>query len=308
MKFISSDKKTTIYGKIWQPKNKAVGMIQLVHGITEHIGRYEDVATYFTKRGFIVFGIDVIGHGKSLYAGKIKGYFGKEGSFQNVVDDVYQSYLIMTKKYPDLPCYMIGFSMGSFITRMILIEKNKELDLKGCFLLGTGTQPLLVLKIIRFIVKQHGKKIGEENYSKLIDSLAFDNYNKKFPDPQSNIDWLLANKKERNIYLNDALCLKHVSAGLFRELLSGMIFCCRKDHKIKIDFPIYLLSGKIDAVGDFGKGVVKTVVLMKKQGVENIEYVLFDNMRHDILHEEHCDDVLTCIVECISKDRGKYES
>ena len=84
--------------------------------------------------------------------------------------------------------------------------------------------------------------------------------------------------------------MKHVSAGLFRELLSGMIFCCQKDHKIKIDFPIYLLSGKNDAVGDFGKGIVKTVALMKKQGVENIEYVLFDNMRHDILHEEHRDD------------------
>ena len=61
-------------------------------------------------------------------------------------------------------------------------------------------------------------------------------------------------------------------------------------------------------MGDFGKGVVKTVVLMKKQGVENIEYVLFDNMRHDILHEEHRDDVLTCIVKCISNGKEKDES
>lgn len=295
MEFISNDQQTKIYGKVWKPNGKPIGMIQIVHGITEHMGRYEEFASYFNKRGFIVFGIEVIGHGHSLYQGTTKGYFGKAGSWQYVVDDVYQSYQMMKQQYPNLPCFLVGFSMGSFIVRTLLIEKNNELDFKGCFLLGTGSQPVFLLKIIRSIVNHNCRKVGEENSSRLIDTLAFETYNKKFSPVKSRADWLLENKAEREIYLNDELCLTHISAGLFRELLSGMIISCQKDKCIDIHFPVYLLSGQNDAVGDFEKGIIKTVNLLKKQGVSQIDYMLFKHMRHDILHETNYLDVYAYI-------------
>lgn len=301
MEFISTNQNTIIYGKIWKPQTKPIGMIQIIHGITEHMGRYEKFADYFNKRGYLVFGIDVIGHGHSLYQKNIKGYFGKEGSWQNVVDDVYQSYLIMKAKYPEIPCFLVGFSMGSFIARTLLIEKNSSLDLKGCFLLGTGSQPIFLLKLIRGIVKYNCKKVGEKNSSHLIDILAFETYNKKFSDLQSSADWLLKYKKERDIYLNDELCLSHISTGLFRELLSGMVFCCQKRQHINIHCPVYLLSGKDDAVGDFGKGIIKTLRLMKRQGVRQIDYVFFNDMRHDILHEYHHLEVFSYIEKQLLK-------
>lgn len=139
MNFLSNDHQTIIYGKVWYPKIEPIGMIQIIHGITEHMDRYEEFAHYFIDLGFIVYGIDVTGHGDSLYNKQLKGYFGKEGSWQCVCDDVYQCYIFMKNKYPALPCYFIGFSMGSFIARTLLIQKNKTLDLKACFLLGTGS-------------------------------------------------------------------------------------------------------------------------------------------------------------------------
>lgn len=98
---------------------KIIGIIKIVYGITEHMDCYEELAKYFCKKGFLVFGINVTGHGKSLYAGKIKGYFGNEGSWQSKVENVYQSYLLIKT----LPYYLIGFSMGSFIVRTLMIKK-----------------------------------------------------------------------------------------------------------------------------------------------------------------------------------------
>ena len=90
-------------------QKKIIGIFQIVHGITENMERYKEFAKYFCKKGFLVFGINVTGHGKSLYAGKIKGYFGNEGSWQSKVENVYQSYLLIKKQYANIPYYLIGF-------------------------------------------------------------------------------------------------------------------------------------------------------------------------------------------------------
>ena len=100
-------------------QKKIIGIFQIVHGITEHMERYEEFAKYFCKKGFLVFGINVMDHEKLLYPSKIKGYFGNEGSWQSKVEDVYQSYLLIKT----LPYYLIGFSMGSFIVRTLMIKK-----------------------------------------------------------------------------------------------------------------------------------------------------------------------------------------
>ena len=292
---------TKIYSYIFKPQGKIRGIIQIVHGITEHMGRYQEFTNYCTNHGFIIYGIDLVGHGKSLYQGHIKGYFGKEGSWENVVNDVYNSYLQIKENYPDLPYYLIGFSLGSFIVRNLMIE-NRSLKINACLLLGTGYQSPILLKMVKFVVKQNGKKAGEEHSTSLIDNLAFKNYNKKFKDASSNADCLLEDKKARKQYSNDPLCLKHVSAGLFRELLNGMIITNDSKAKIYLQCPVYLLSGKNDAVGEFGKGVNKAATLLLKQGANIKKIKLFENMRHDILHGKNCQEVYAYILDIIEKN------
>lgn len=295
MRYISSDKKTNIYGTIWYPKVQPKGIIHVIHGITEYIGRYEEFAAYFNDKGYIVCGIDVIGHGRSLQNNNIKGYFGTEGSFKYVVADVLNCYKLMKEEYPDIPYFLLGFSMGSFIVRTLLLEEGRNLNIDGCFLLGTGSQPLAVLKTIRYIVRHNCNKVGEENSSNMVQMFAFDNYNKQFSNPRTNSDWLLKDVEELDKYINDPMCLDKISSGLFRELLSGMIFSCNKKNKTDVDYPIYLLSGAEDAVGDNGKGIDKTKDIMIKQGFKKIEIRLFNEMRHDILHETNRKEVFEFI-------------
>ena len=106
----------------------------------------------------------------------------------------------------------------------------------------------------------------------------------------------------RKQYSNDPLCLKHVSAGLFRELLNGMIITNDSKAKIYLQCPVYLLSGKNDAVGEFGKGVNKAATLLLKQGANIKKIKLFENMRHDILHEKNCLEVYAYILDIIEKN------
>ncbi|MCD8027259.1 MAG: alpha/beta hydrolase [Erysipelotrichaceae bacterium] len=272
MSFVSADGLTTVYETLWEVENEPIGMIQLVHGIGENMERYENIAHYFNEKGYIVYGIDVIGHGKSLQNGIHPVYFGQVGSWKYVVEDVYNIYLQMHSTYSNLPCFMIGFSMGSFILRTLMIDY--DLNIQACFLLGTGTQPVTMLKGIHYVVKKHGEKIGDVNTSDFIDNLAFQTYNRKFKNTTSNVDWLLQNTTEKQKFINDDDCYKYVSAGLFRELLSGMIYTCDNNKRLKAHYPIYLLSGKEDAVGDFGKGIIRTVKLLKKQGAKKVEYTM----------------------------------
>ncbi len=209
MSFVSPDGITTIYDTIWEPNKDPIGMIQLIHGIGENMGRYNDIAEYFNDKGYIVYGIDVIGHGKSLQNNINPVYFGIEGSWKFVVEDVYHMYKHMQSTYSHLPCFMIGFSMGSFILRTMMIQYN--LNINACFLLGTGTQPVTMLKGIHYIVKKHGDKIGDENTSDFIDNLAFQTYNKKFKNPSSNVDWLIKNEYERQKFINDDDCYYRTS-------------------------------------------------------------------------------------------------
>ena len=150
--FKSSDNKTTIQAAVWKAESKPIGVIQLVHGITEYMGRYDKVAQYFTSKGYVVCGIDIIGHGHSLQNGSRKAYLGKKGSWEYVVKDVHTCYTEMKKRYPKLPYYIVGFSMGSFIVRDMLLSPHLRTKIDGCFLIGTGSQPRFILKAIRSYV------------------------------------------------------------------------------------------------------------------------------------------------------------
>lgn len=225
--FRSSDNQSKIFGKIWIPEGEPIGMIQFVHGITEHMKRYEESAEYFRERGYIVCGIDLVGHGQSLYY----GLRGCMGSWESMTQDVFRCYQKMKSKYPELPFYMVGFSLGSFIARTLILRKGKELQLNGCFLIGTGSQPVGILRMVKAILICQTELKGRFYSGRLVHFLAFDNYNKKIGSAKSYADWLLEDKEALKQYLNDELCFEEVSTGMFLELINGMLFCCNPKKK-----------------------------------------------------------------------------
>ena len=274
----SVDKKTKIHAICWLPDGETKGIIQIAHGVTEYIERYKSFAEYFTKKGYIVIGNDHIGHGKSIAEGSKPMYFGPEGSWNYAVQDVKTCMDIAKQKFPNLPYILIGFSLGSFLVRTLLIDNlNEKID--KVILIGTGQMSEIPIKIAKMT------------------------YNKIFKPNRTEYDWLCANEEALDEYIKDENRGSDFSAGLFRELLNGMLYTgkVKNIEKMKKDTPILLLSGEMDPVGDCGKGVEMTFKALKKAGVNNVTIKLYPGDRHDILHEKDKDNIYLDIEKWIEK-------
>ena len=137
--FLSSDGKTRLHGIAWVPEDVTpVAVLQLVHGVAEYIGRYDDFARFLNSHGVIVVGHDHLGHGLSLPEGGTPVYFGDGNTWNTPVDDIYVLHTKLKEQYPHLPLLLMGHSMGSFLSRTYLIRYPGTV--KAAVLMGTGWQ------------------------------------------------------------------------------------------------------------------------------------------------------------------------
>lgn len=297
----SSDGKTRIHAVEWIPEEEPKAILQIAHGVTEYILRYEEFAEFLTSKGIVVVGNDHIGHGTSIAEKAKPMYFGPEGSFKYAVDDINTLYKITEEKYKNIPYIILGFSLGSFIVRRFLIDYPDTVD--GAILVGTGQIAPIKIKIAKFIAKSEAKKHGDDNPTPMIKSLSFDNYNKLFKPNRTDYDWLCLSKTSLDKYIKDEKRGKELSAGLFREMLSGMEYTGNLENikKMNKDIPIIFLSGEMDPVGEKGKSVKKAYDYFKKAGIKDVSMKLYKNLRHDILHEDNAEQIYQDILEFINE-------
>ena len=269
---------------LWLPEQAPRCILQITHGMTEHIGRYETLAQKLTEQSILVAGFDLRGHGRNPGDSNIAS-FG-EGGWEASIHDMHLFFEILEDRFPYLPHFILGFSLGSFLLREYLGHYPEKVA--GAAILGTGFQPGPVLNIMMAVVKSQIRKAGFDGTTDLVKQLSFDNYNQKFKPNRTIADWLCADDAQLDAYLSDSLCRKTISAGLFWQLLGSMKRTGSKDayHGWNKDTPILLLSGQKDPVGDFGKGVLSVKQRMEKAGIRGVTMKLFPNARHDLLHEE----------------------
>ena len=267
--------------------------------------RYEEFAQYLTDKGFIVTGNDHLGHGKSIADGAKSMYFGPKGSWNWVVQDIGTLKNITKERYPDLPYCMLGFSLGSFVVRTYLIDNPGDLD--AAILMGTGQMPPVAIKIAKMVANMEAKKAGEDNSTPTIHNLTFGTYNKIFAPNRTEYDWLCANEEALDEYIADPQKGGDFSAGLFRELLDGMLYSSHEKNVWNMDknLPILLISGEMDPVGDCGKGVQATEKVMRKAGVKDISVKMYPGLRHDILHEAIKNQVYADVYTWVTKKLNK---
>ena len=297
----SSDGKTRIHAVEWIPEEEPKAILQIAHGVTEYILRYEEFAEFLTSKGIVVVGNDHIGHGSSIAENAKPMYFGPEGSFKYAVDDVNTLYKTTKEKYENIPYIILGFSLGSFIVRRFLIDYPDTVD--GAILVGTGQIAPIKIKIAKFIAKSEAKKHGDDNPTPMIKSLSFDNYNKLFKPNRTDYDWLCLSKTSLDKYIKDEKRGKELSAGLFREMLSGMEYTGNLENikKMNKNIPIIFLSGEMDPVGEKGKSVKKAYDYFKKAGIKDVSMKLYKDLRHDILHEDNAEQIYQDILEFINE-------
>lgn len=270
---------------LWLPEGEVKAVLQITHGMTEHMGRYETLAADLCRQGIAVAGFDLRGHGKNPGDPSVAS-FGS-GGWAASIEDMRLFYQLLRQRFTDVPHYMLGFSLGSFLLREYLTKYPEEGEVSGAIIIGTGHQPGWLLSIMMAIVKGEIKKAGFDKTTDLVRQLSFGAYNQKFKPNRTVADWLCADELALDKYLTDPLVRKDISAGLFWELLSSMK---RTGSSTEYDgwdtsLPILLISGQDDPVGDAGKGVQTIYNRMVKAGMENVTLKLLPGARHDIFHE-----------------------
>ena len=284
--YLSANGKTPIHAVEWLPEGTPIAVLQITHGVSEHILRYEPFARYLTDRGFAVVGHDHLGHGGSQIQGKGGLYFGPKGSWDTVVRDLEKRRQLAREQFPSIPYFLLGHSMGSFVLRTHLIRYPGASN--GAIIMGTGQMPQPILKGGILVARVEGRRVGEDQPSPLVNKLAFGPYNKPFAPNRTPYDWLSANPANVDFYISQPLCGGIPSTGLFREMLGGMSYIAAAKNLCKMDVntPILFVSGEQDPVGDMGKGVRRAYESFRAAGVRDVALKFYPGLRHEILNED----------------------
>lgn len=300
--FKSSDEKN-IFSHQWLPDEKTniKAVVQIAHGMAEHSARYERFAKHLTDNNFGVYANDHRGHGKT--AGEIEnlGYFADSDGWDLVVNDMAQLTAVIKNDHPEIPVFLLGHSMGSFLSRDFMFSHPSLVN--GVILSATACDPGLLGNVGVVIAKLANIFQGKKALSPMLDKLSFGTFNKAFKPNRTNFDWLSRDNAEVDKYINDPFCGTIFTSGFFSDLLKG-IKKINYRANIKIipkDLPIYLLAGSMDPVGDFSKGVKKVFKTYEDTGIKDLSLKFYENGRHEILNEVNRKEVYKDIIDWLEQ-------
>lgn len=285
--FDSRDGKTKLHAVRWVPECKVVCILQIVHGMSEYIERYEDMAQFFAGRGILVTGDDHLGHGKSVSEDGEYGYFCEQDPATVVVRDVHRLKKMTQEDYPGIPYVILGHSMGSFILRNYLFRYGTGIE--GAVICGTGSRSNFQNLVCQAVAAVVGVALGEKHTAKIIDRLAFGSYNKRIENPKTSFDWLCTDEKVVEAYEKDELCGFIFKVNGFKTLFQLLGRLNKKENldKMPKNLPVHFVSGDMDPVGDYGEGVRKAYEDFRRAGMERVSIKLYPGGRHEILNEKN---------------------
>ena len=260
------------------------GIVQISHGMCEYFSRYTTFAKYLCSLGFIVCGNDHIGHGASVSRPSELGFFAARDGWKYLVDDVKQLTDLMQRRYPQLPYFLLGHSMGSLVARLYLTDYGEKLA--GCILTGT-VGPNAAAISAAHLADSIARTRGMTYRSGFLSDLVFKGYNRKIKDPHSVFDWLSRDESVVSLYQSDEKCNFVFTATAFRDLFT-LIAKANASHTFRHTprgLPLLFLAGDKDPVGKYGEGVRRVVNLYRGAGLKNIEVIFYKDARHEVLNE-----------------------
>lgn len=289
--FQSENGRNQIRTLIWQDADSEPrAVVQIAHGVAEHIGRYEETAVFLAERGFLVCGNDHLGHGKSVESIDELGYIDENNGYVFMIRDMHRLYRIIHKKHPTLPYFLFGHSLGSFMARIYVASFAQ--DLAGLILCGSGRLPRgasFLDAAVEDILDRLGAA-GDENA--VLTNLS-NKLSAKMLGEDDPLAWLSQCAENRERYREDPLCgfpLKNAGAknvamlGIKAEDSQWM-------EKLPPGFPVLLISGAKDPVGLNGRAVLAIADGLLLAGQEPV-VILYPGDRHEILHEDDRERVL----------------
>ena len=303
LSFMSSDSRTTVYATLWEPEGEPVGVVQICHGMAEHIGRYAWLARQLCAKGYVVCGDDHLGHGRTALTKDDLGYFGERDGWDHLIEDEHGMRKELEKRFPGLPFFLLGHSMGSFITRGYVARHGTGLSGYICWgtsgpVPGTGLGIFLTTLLCVF---GQGEKRG-----RFVDKLTHKGYLDRYDQVETELDWL---SRDREVYAPFAEDPKanfvFTNAG-FRDLfrLLKNVSGPRWSRQVPKGLPILIMSGDMDPVGQFGEGPKKVAGWLREAGVRDLTLKLYEGARHELHNELNRDEVVADLMSWLENHRG----
>lgn len=296
--FSSGDGKTKVHGIEWKPGDAGyVGVVQIIHGMVEFVDRYDGFARFLAERGFVVVGHDHLGHGATAASKEDYGFFHKRAGNAILLRDIHRLRIMAKKRYPDLPYFILGHSMGSFLLRQYLFrylqpgkDAGEGMDgcgLHGAVVMGTGTQPAIALKSGKLLCRMLAAVYGWHHRSRLVDTMAFGGYHKRFEPCRTKHDWLSKDKEIVDAYGADERCTFRFTVNGYYNLFYSIEDACRRRNirRMPKGLSVLLVAGQEDPVGSFGKGVDRVYRWFRAAGLGDVTETLYADDRHEILNE-----------------------
>ena len=285
IEFKSTDGVSDLFGWIYIPAEGNRGIVQIVHGMAEHMGRYHEIMRELAQHGYVACGIDQLGHGRSAAGGQL-GFFADQDGWRILIDDQNKFNKIIRSELPGGNVVLLGHSMGSFIARLYAAKFPQSVS--ALIISGTAKAGIRVETAIQ-LANRSVKKNGAAYPDAGLDKLAFGNFNDQFQPAKTKFDWLSRDREAVRLYTDDARCGFLFTASAFRDLfiLIRKANARRCYENTLPTLPVLLISGSMDPVGEFGKGPEQVYERYVKAGVADVELVLYEGGRHEMLHENN---------------------
>lgn len=283
-----------IFTRLYIPNETPRGILQITHGMAEHSALYDEFCKYLASEGYVAAIFDNLGHGRSVSAGGDFGHFF-EGGLDNVVSDSKKLYGIIKARFPNIPYFVMGHSMGSFIVRDFITKYGTELS--GAIIMGTGagmrsSKWLLTRRFLKSKIQLKGSK----GRSKTVAQMSTAPYVKHFKKGRTVHDWVTSDEAEVDKYANDPMCgfALTVSGYLHLGEMLQRVNSREWYERVPKNLPILMISGMEDAVGDMGKGVRRVAAQLVKTEHE-CELILYPGIRHALVTERNKEQVFSDI-------------
>ncbi|MDR9744582.1 alpha/beta fold hydrolase [Paenibacillus taichungensis] len=295
-----------VYRWLPDPECNIKGVVQIAHGMSETAARYTEFAQHLTTHGYGVYANDHRGHGKTVENSDLLGNAGVD-AFRWMASDMMNLGEVAAKENPDVPLFLMGHSMGSFLVQHLMYAGHERYH--AFILSGTNGKRGLLRIGEKLAFLQCGIQ-GTGHPSMLLNALVFGGFNRSFRPATTPFDWLSRDSEEVKRFIDDPLCGAVCSAGFFRDFFKLLldIHLPRNMKRIPKDKSVYLFSGEQDPVGLHGKGVLNLVAQYRELQLEDIEYRLYPGGRHEMLHETNRTEVAGHVVEWLERHTPDYSA
>jgi alpha-beta hydrolase superfamily lysophospholipase len=267
----------------WEGHHNVRGVVQIAHGLGEHMGRYGELAEKLVNADFVVYGNDHRGHGLTARPSGSFGEFGPAG-FDQLVEDMISLRVIAKDEHRGKPYILLGHSMGSFAAQQFVLDHSHSID--GLALSGSG--------ILDGLARLAESLPAGADLMKLM--------NAAFEPARTPFDWISRDNAEVDAFINDPLCFPSLKPDSMQSFLGAFP---RLDdpleiRKVREDLPVYIFSGSDDPVGQRLEGVRVLIDRYRSAGLASITHDFYTGGRNEMLHETNRRDVITNLLVWLS--------